>query len=201
VTGLLPDDTDLGRLARSVNGMCGPEIAVRAARWVDAAVSARFSATSRTYHYDVWNAGHPHPLLDRYAWHVSRPLDLIAMEQAATAFVGEHDFGSFCRRPDPPVGQPMPSLVRRVLVAHWSTPAADRWGPGLLRFEITATSFCHQMVRSIVGTSVDVGLGRRPADSVPAMLAAGDRAAAGQVAPPHGLVLFAVDYRGERWDA
>jgi tRNA pseudouridine38-40 synthase len=71
----------------------------------------------------------------------------------------------------------------------------------LVRFEISASSFCHQMVRSIVGTLVDVGIGRRSADSIPATLAALDRNAAGQVAPPTGLVLWSVDYSGERWDA
>ena len=59
---------------------------------------------------------------------------------------------------------------------------------------ITATEFCHQMVRSITGTLVDVGLGRIAAESVPAILAARDRNAAGRVAPPHGLTLWSVDY-------
>jgi tRNA pseudouridine38-40 synthase len=71
----------------------------------------------------------------------------------------------------------------------------------LLCFEITASSFCHQMVRSIVGTLVDVGLGRRRPDSIPDTLAALDRSAAGQVAPPAGLILWSVDYSGDRWDA
>ena len=71
----------------------------------------------------------------------------------------------------------------------------------MLRFEITASSYCHQMVRSIVGTLVDIGLARRDARSIPATLDARDRNAAGQVAPPTGLVLWSVDYDGERWDA
>ena len=87
-------------------------------------------------------------------------------------------------------------MVRILLRAEWK-----RVEPPLLRFEISATSFCHQMVRSIVGTLVDIGSGRRPAGSIPAMLAAGDRNAAGQVAPPIGLTLWAVGFDGERWDA
>jgi tRNA pseudouridine38-40 synthase len=200
VSGLVPDDTDLRRLTRSVNGICAPEVVVRSASWADDEFSARFSATSRTYQYDVWNAPHAHPLLTRWSWHVPRALDLDAMAEAAAAFVGEHDFSSFCRRPTPVEGRPEPSLVRRVERAHWSRVADDRWGSDLVRFEIRATSFCHQMVRSIVGTSVDVGLGRRPASSIAATLAARDRSTAGQVAPPHGLVLMSVGYEGERWD-
>jgi tRNA pseudouridine38-40 synthase len=71
----------------------------------------------------------------------------------------------------------------------------------MLRFEITGSAFCHQMVRSLVGTLVDVGRGRVADDAIPAMLDARDRNAAGGVAPPDGLVLWAVGYDGVRWDA
>ena len=79
--------------------------------------------------------------------------------------------------------------------------SGDEARTSLLRFEIAATSFCHQMVRSIVGTLVDVGRGRREAATIPATLAALDRSAAGPVAPPTGLVLWHVGYDGPRWDA
>lgn len=201
VSGELPADTDLQRLQRSVNGMCAPDISVRDAVWTDAPFSARFSATGRTYRYHVWNDPVPNPLLVRTTWHVPRLLDVTAMNRAAESLLGEHDFSSFCRRPKPGAGFDEPSLVRHVHSAIWNREADDSWGSALVRFEISASSFCHQMVRSIVGTLVDVGNGRRPADSIPAMLAARDRNAAGQVAPPTGLVLWSVDYSGDRWDA
>lgn len=201
VTGLVPSATDLHRLQRGVNALCAPDIAVRDATWADADFSARFSATGRTYHYDVWNDSAPHPLLARATWHVPRPLDIATMNRAAAPLIGEHDFSSFCRRPKPAAGLASPSLVRRVQSARWAIVDGDRWGSALLRFEITATSFCHQMVRSIVGTLVDVGLGRRDALGMPDTLAALDRNAAGPVAPPTGLVLWSVDYAGDRWDA
>jgi tRNA pseudouridine38-40 synthase len=201
ISGELPTATDLGRLARSVNGLCGPDISVRDAVWADASFSARFSATARTYRYQVWNDPAPNPLLARTTWHVPFALDLEAMNLAAGAFVGEHDFSSFCRRPKPGVGFDEPSLTRHLRTASWTRDHDDRWGPSLLCFEITASSFCHQMVRSIVGTLVDVGLGRRRPDSIPDTLAALDRSAAGQVAPPAGLILWSVDYSGDRWDA
>ena len=90
------------------------------------------------------------------------------------------------------------SLVRRLTTAEWSV-VDTHLGP-LTRFEIAASSFCHQMVRSIVGTLVDVGRGRRSTTGMAATLQALDRAAAGPVAPPHGLVLWDVDYRGTRWN-
>jgi tRNA pseudouridine38-40 synthase len=200
VSGQLPAATDLSRLQRSLNGLCGPDISVRSAEWAPPEFSARFSATGRSYRYHVWNDPTPNPLLARTSWHVPQPLDVDAMSAAADSLLGEHDFSSFCRRPKPVPGHGEPSMVRRLGTARW-TRADDGWGVSLLRFEITASSFCHQMVRSIVGTLVDVGIGRRSADSIAATLAAHDRNAAGQVAPPAGLMLWSVDYRGERWDA
>lgn len=197
VSGDLPADVDLARLQRSVNALCAPDVAIRDVDWAPEGFSARFSATARSYRYDVWNDPVPNPLLARFAWHVPEPLDLDAMNTAAADLVGEHDFSSFCRRPKTPEGEPEPSLVRRVLRARWHAGAP----PGRVEFAITASSFCHQMVRSIVGTLVDVGLGRRDATSMPGTIAARERSAAGRVAPPTGLVLVAVDYSGERWDA
>ena len=120
------------------------------------------------------------------------------MNAAASELVGEHDFSSFCRRPDsdPPV-----SLVRRVLDISIRRQAGEDGDREDLVVEVTGTAFCHQMVRSIVGTLVDVGRGRLAPPDLPAILAARDRSAAGQVAPPHGLVLSEVGYDGERWDA
>jgi tRNA pseudouridine38-40 synthase len=193
--------TDLRRLERSINGLCGPDISVRDAEWADDSFSARFSATARTYRYHVWNDPAPNPLLARTTWHVPQALDVGAMNTAAMSLLGERDFSSFCRRAKPRAGDDAPSLVRHLHDASWTFADDGSWGRSLLRFEITASSFCHQMVRSIVGTLVDVGVGRRSADSLPATLAALDRNAAGQVAPPTGLVLWSVDYSGERWDA
>jgi tRNA pseudouridine38-40 synthase len=201
VSGMIPADTDLHRLTRSVNAMGAPSLSVRDAEWADPGFSARFSATARSYRYAVWNDPSPHPLLARSSWHVPQPLDLGAMNAASQWLLGEHDFSSFCRRPKPAEGMAEPSLVRRLQVARWDRSDEATWGPGLLQFEISATSFCHQMVRSIVGTLIDVGRGRRAVESIPATLAALDRNAAGTVAPPTGLVLFAVDYSGERWDS
>ncbi len=197
--------------------MCAPSIAIRSAEWVDDDFDARFSATSRAYRYDVWNHPHPNPLLARTSWHIPEPLDLDAMNAAAGHLLGQHDFTSFCRRPKVADGQPDKSLVRILQRAEWhrvqsdpsSDPSSDpRTGSdgdetsgSVVRFEIAATSFCHQMVRSIVGTLVDVGRGRRSAASIPATLAALDRSSAGPVAPPTGLVLWSVGYDGIRWDA
>ena len=119
------------------------------------------------------------------------------MNAAAVDVVGSHDFSSFCKASKPAAGDVTPSRVRIVRYARWTR--LDE--PAHLRFEISASSFCHQMVRSIVGTLVEVGQGRREVDSIPASLAALDRNAAGRMAPPTGLVLWDVGFDGTRWDA
>lgn len=197
LSGDLPADTDLADLARRLNKLCAPEIAVREASWAAPDFDARFSATSRRYRYDIWNDPAPNPLLTATSWHVSQPLDLAAMQSALPALHGEHDFSSFCRKQKVPDPYPAPSLVRVLHELAWERLDDSP----LLRFEIKGSSFCHQMVRSIVGTTVDVGLGRIDPVTMPDILAAKERSAAGAVAPPTGLVLWHVGYDGERWDA
>jgi len=190
VSGDLPEGTDLADLVRRINKLCAPRIAVRDAGWTDGEFNARFSATYRHYRYDVWNASTPNPLLAGRAWFVAHPLARWAMTAACDPLIGEHDFSSFCRRPKVAAGEPEPSMVRRVVSARW----AQLDDPAHLRFEIRGTAFCHQMVRSIVGTLVDVGLGKVSPGDVRGILVARDREAAGQVAPPYGLVLWEVGY-------
>jgi tRNA pseudouridine38-40 synthase len=186
-----PEDTDLARVARSVNGLAGPAIAMRAIAWAPDGFDARFSATSRSYRYTLLRSQAPNPFFAPTAWHVPERLDVQAMTAAAAAFVGEHDFRSFCRAKQVLVdGQEVEASSVRHVTALDLVPADD----DCLRIDITASSFCHQMVRSITGTLVDIGRGRRRADAVPAMLAARDRHAAGNMAPAHGLCLWGVGY-------
>jgi tRNA pseudouridine38-40 synthase len=180
---------DAVALARALNKLLGPQIAVHAIAVVPDEFDARFSARGRTYRYTVCNRPVHDPLLARSTWHVAEPLDLNAMRLGADALVGEHDFSSFCRKPPAAPDGSTPSRHRQVRRVQW-TDAGD----GILRFEIEAGSFCHQMVRSVVGTLVDMGLGRRKAGEMLAILHARDRHAAGRLAPPHGLVLWSVDY-------
>ncbi len=191
----LPATVDLADLARRVNRMCAPAIAVRDPAWVADDFDARFSAEWRHYRYTILNTPEPHPLLTGLAWHVPQPLDLAVLQLAADPLVGEHDFTSFCRRPKQAPGDVPVSLVRRVLRTQWSKVTDELFDVPLLRFEIRANAFCHQMVRAITGTLVDVGLGRISPGDVTAILAARDRSAAGQVAPPQGLTLWEVAYQ------
>jgi tRNA pseudouridine38-40 synthase len=185
----LPADTDLGRLQRSLVKLCGPQLVVREAARAEADFDARFSARSRTYRYTVLNREVPDPFTAHVAWHVPEPLDLDLLRLACDPFLGEHDFSAFCRRPKPAPGAAAASLVRRVREAGW-----EDLGEGFLRLEIRADAFCHQMVRSIVGTLVAAGHGTLRAGDIHAVLASGDRSRAAPIAPPHGLSLWSVEY-------
>ncbi len=180
---------DVVDLGRAVTKLCGGPIVIRDAVVADADFHARFSAVSRRYRYTVQNGPVPDPFTRRFTWHVEAPLDLERMHLGCDPLIGSHDFSSFCRAPKVPADQAAPSLVRRVSDARWV-----ELGEGILRFEIEANAFCHQMVRSLVGTLVDLGLGRRSPGEVTGMLRAADRHAAGQVAPPRGLCLWEVTY-------
>ena len=178
------DDVDADRLAHAVTRQLGPEVVVRDAALVDAPFDARHDARWRAYRYTVVNRAAPDPFLARTSWWVPEPLDLSLLRLGADPFLGEHDFATFCRKG--PAGS---TTVRRVLESNWND-----LGDGVLRFDITATAFCWQMVRSIVGTLVDVGAGKiRPGDLL-GILRARDRNAAGRVGVPQGLCLWEVGY-------
>ena len=181
---------DPAPLQRSLNKLCGPALAVRQISVEATGFDARFSATARRYRYLVLNREVHDPLRLRTHWHIAAPLDLAAMRLGCDPFIGEHDFSSFCRRPKtvPSDDQPK-SLARRVDEAFWCSDGDD-----VLRFEIEANAFCHQMVRSIVGILIDVGLGKRRPGDLLGVLRARDRSVAGQPAPPHGLMLWSVSY-------
>ncbi len=202
----LPQDLDLD-LVHVLNRQLAPAIVVREATVATSDFDARRSATGRHYRYLVWNAPVPDPLLATVAWHVPDPLDRRALSAAADALIGEHDFRAFCRRP--PGTTAAEPIIRVVTDARWSAvgheaadlPAADPADGGtgggegrLLRFDIRATSFCHQMVRSVVATLVDAGRGRGNTATVVGLLAAGSRDGTARPAPAHGLCLVAVDY-------
>ena len=178
-------EVDLDRLQGSLNKMLAPAVVVREASVARAGFDARRSATGRRYRYTVLNRPLPDPFLASTAWHVPDPLDLPAMQLACDPLFGEHDWSSFCRKP--PAAES--SMVRVVRDARWVA-----LGDALLRFDIEASAFCHQMVRSVVGTIVTIGQGKRRAGDLAWIIRSKDRSLAGDPAPAHGLCLWEVLY-------
>jgi tRNA pseudouridine38-40 synthase len=177
-------EVDLARVQRALNAQLGPEVVVREARLAADGFNARRSATGREYRYRIRISTLPDPFTARYTWHRPGQLALGRMRAAARYLEGVHDFASFCRATQPPTRTER--NLRRLAI----TGTGD-----LIEVRALADSFLHQMVRSLVGTLVRVGEGRIEPCDVPAILKARNRAAAGQLAPPHGLTLVRVLYR------
>jgi len=172
----------LGDLQRALNAVLPGDIAVLEAAEAASDFHPRYDAHSRRYRYTMYNARVRWPLARRYSLHVTAPLDVAPMQEAAQSLVGEHDFAAFGR---PPQGR---VTVRRVVAAEW------RGEPPCLTFDIEANAFLYRMVRSIVGTLLKVGRGEMSVEDFAAVLAACDRSLAGPTVPPHGLCMMEVKY-------
>jgi tRNA pseudouridine38-40 synthase len=196
-------DAEPDRVQRSVNAMLAPEVVVLRAGPAPAGFDARRSATAREYRYRIRAGAVPSPFTARYEWHRPGQYDLGRMRRAARLLEGEHDFASFSRAARARGGSP--SSLRTL-----DRLAVRRRGE-VLEVRARAGSFLHQMVRSLVGTLVAVGEGKMEAETMPQVLEARSRSAAGPVAPPRGLTLVRVVYgwkpsrpaetlgRGDRW--
>ena len=172
------------KLSLALNAWLPEDIRVLAAQRAAKDFHARFDATGKQYRYFVWNHPAMNPLIRRTAWHVPRLLDLRAMRAAAPFFVGRHDFRSFTSNP----GYARESTIRTL--SRCELKKSGR----LLTFIIEGDGFLYRMCRGIVGTVVQTGLGKFPANQIKRMLATRDRRGAGMTAPAHGLVLWKVFY-------
>ena len=167
-----------------LNSLLPRDIAVLEAAAAPPDFHARKSARAKTYEYRILNRPNRSPLHHHYGWWISRPLAFAAMVRAAAALPGEHDFSAFQAS-----GSDIKNPVRRVLAAQWQTHPG-----GWLRFTITANGFLRGMVRSLVGTMVEVGKGKAPPEKLKELLQSGERSQAGPTAPPQGLYLVKVEY-------
>lgn len=173
------------KLVLALNAHLPEDIRIVSAARTRRQFHARFDATGKQYRYFVWNHAAMNPLLRRTAWHVPRKLDLPAMRAAAKLFVGRHDFQSFAANP----GYKKETTVRTLTRCE-----VKKSGPQFT-FIIEGDGFLYKMCRGLVGTIVQVGLGKFPPEEIKTMLAKADRRVAGMTAPAHGLVLWKVFYR------
>jgi tRNA pseudouridine38-40 synthase len=176
-------EIDCPRLARSLNTQLRPSVAVLALAAAPDDFHARFSATGRAYRYRVLNREAPDPFLAATTYHYRTPLALGAMQEAGQMLLGVHDFASFCR------AAPGRRTERDLRVVEW-----EEHPNGVKELYIAASSFCHQMVRSIVAVSLDIGRGKLAPGAMAEILEARDRAAGRGAAPAHGLTLAGVEY-------
>ena len=178
-----PTRLGAAELSRALNALLPEDLAVLACDVVGDSFDPRRDARSKLYRYDVWNGPERSPLRRR-RWHrVPGSLDTAAMVRAVRHFEGTHDFAAL-RSMGSHVASTERTLLRCELVAR----------DGELRLFVEGTGFLRHMVRTLAGTLLEVGAGGRAPDSIPDLLARGDRGRAGPTAPARGLTLVAVRY-------
>ena len=183
---------DVQDLAYKLNRILPRDIAVYEVRAVDNDLHARFSATSRTYHYYIHQQ--KDPFLRHYSCELRYPLDFEAMNEAASHLLQVEDFGAFCKS-----GSDVKTTLCNVTEAEWrpllTSPVRGGTGDGVSWcFVITANRFLRNMVRAVVGTLIEVGRHRMTLDEFDAVIRTGKRTEAGESMPGHALFLWEVRY-------
>ena len=171
-------------LQKGLNSLLPSDIVIKECRRVDNSFHARYDASSKIYHYKILNRRVPPAIGRQYALFIRRPLNTAAMRLAASQLIGYHDFKAF-----EGTGSPRSHTIRNVMTAQLTENADDR-----VTFRIEADGFLRFMVRNIVGTLVDVGLGKITPAEFKKILGSKDRRQAGVTAPAHGLFLMEVKY-------
>jgi len=180
----LVSDLPVEAFLKGLNSLLPPDIAVRNAGEVPLDFDARRSAKAKLYRYLIHNQEQRRAIGRQYHWHVKQPLDLEAMNKAAKYLIGSHDFSSF-RSSSCEAKHPIREIEKIQI-----TRSLD----SVVTIEVQANAFLKQMVRTIVGTLVEVGRKRISPEDMKTILEAKDRNKAGPTAPPQGLCLVRVYY-------
>lgn len=174
-------------LLRGLNALLPNDIAVVSVEDAAEKFHATYDAIGKRYRYHIHNGRTPSVFSRDFAWHYPQPLDSHAMHRAGQGLLGRHDFSSF-----ETAGSERPDSIRtihEVTVARGEKEHSER-----ITIDVAGDGFLYNMVRTIVGTLVEVGVGKRDISWPAEVLAAMDRRRAGQTAPPQGLFLVSVDY-------
>jgi tRNA pseudouridine38-40 synthase len=188
----LPAKWEAPTVRRAMNALLPRDCWVEQVRLARGGFHARKSAIERQYRYDIGlDPAALSPFRRPYEWALARPLELAAMQDAAVAVRGEHEFRAFAAK-----GEPKPHYRCRVRQAEWRVRPEGRG----LSLYVAADRFLHHMVRMLVGTMVDMGLGRRAVTDMAALLARDDNSETSPPAPPEGLYFVSAVYPAEAFD-
>ena len=172
------------KLRLALNAFLPDDVSVTEVKRVPANFHARFGATGKQYRYMIWNHPALNPLQREVSWHVPRELDFLRMQEGAKFFIGNHDFRAFAVKRE----YEMRSTIR--VVSNCKLYKKD----SMLTCLIEGEGFLYKMCRGIVGTLVEVGLGKLKPVDIRNILKSCDRSQAGMTAPAHGLILWKVMY-------
>jgi tRNA pseudouridine38-40 synthase len=173
-----------GNFQKGLNSLLPEDIVITACKQVPEKFHARHDVKSKTYHYRILNRNLPAAIFRQYAWHIRKRLDPDAMVGSLRYIIGTHDFKAF-----EGTGSPRANTIRSVTQAD-----LVKMDDGYLVFKIEGNGFLRFMVRNIVGTLVDVGIGKNTPRDFNRILISKDRNLAGITAPAHGLFLMQVKY-------
>lgn len=171
------------KFRKALSAVLPLDVAVISSEEVDFDFHSRFSATRKTYEYRILNRQIRSPLMEKRVWHIKEALDFKVLSQAAEAFLGTHDFSSFCAS-----GRSISNFERTIHLSEWSERQ------GLLVYSVCGNGFLYNMVRIMVGTMIEAGLGKITPESISDILTEKNRNLAGITAPPQGLYLVEVHY-------
>jgi len=180
-------DLDTSTLNRALNSKLPKDIRVLCVEEAETGFHAIRDAVSKRYRYFIQDGGVRDPFLRGWSWYVPQKLDDWNMQDAATELIGEHDFATYQS-----AGSPRSSTVRTIFDFTIERQMGQLCEPIVI--EVSANGFLYNMVRNLVGTLAEVGLGKQPIEWPSQILSAKDRKVAGQTAPPQGLFLVSVDY-------
>ncbi|HEX6105233.1 MAG TPA: tRNA pseudouridine(38-40) synthase TruA [Gemmatimonadales bacterium] len=184
-----PSSWTSASLRRALNALLPDDCWVEGLQLMRPGFHARKHAVSRRYRYDIGtDEASASPFRHRWEWALGRPLDLSALRAAALLVHGEHDFQAYAAK-----GQPKPHFRCRLSRSEWERRPGDRG----VSYHVEGDRFLHHMVRMLVGTMVDIGLGRRPLTDIETLLERGDNQATSPPAPPQGLYFVAAVYPAE----
>lgn len=172
------------RMVRAINSVLPEDIVIRSAVEVGHDFSARHSAKDKTYLYRIQQGDIPNPFTRQYAWYIRKKLDMSAMQMALAQLVGEHDFSSFKA-----AGNVTMSPIRTIYEV-----SCEEKSEGIIELFFLGNGFLYHMVRNIIGTIVNVGLGQTTIEQFQEIIAAKNRKYAGATAPAQGLYLYKVTY-------
>ncbi|WP_100406298.1 tRNA pseudouridine(38-40) synthase TruA [Bacillus solitudinis] len=159
------------------------DISVTEVTLVNDRFHARYNAKDKTYLYKIWNEEHINPFMRKYSMHIEKKLEITKMRQASQYFIGEHDFTAFSN-----AKSKKKSMVRKVYAIDIEENA------GFIEIKVRGNGFLYNMVRKMVGTLIDVGLGEIKAESIPEILKSQERNQTGRMADPGGLYLEKIDF-------
>ena len=172
------------KLCSALNFHLPRDVSVYDAREVEEAFHPRYHAKGKRYVYRIWNGKQRHPMYEKYAIWLKKPLDVSALNTLVQDYVGTHDFAAFCG-----AGSDVQGATERTIHSCTVTRQGD-----LVLFTVEGDGFLYNMVRIMVGTLLEMAAGRLPSDSIPTILGGRDRTAAGPTAPAQGLCLERVFY-------